>query len=72
MNAIALCKSCGLPFNRKVDKGTPKQYCSMQCRAQVKRARYLSGREKRRQERGVSPMVEAVNVMAHEQMSQVG
>lgn len=65
---IALCKACGLPFNRKVDKGTPKQYCSRMCRATVKRSRNLANREKRRQERGVSPMVEAVNTMAHEQM----
>jgi hypothetical protein len=32
--------------------------------------RNLANREKRRQERGVSPMVKAANVMEHEQMKQ--
>jgi hypothetical protein len=75
---IALCKSCGLPFDRVIDKGTPKQYCSHQCRAQVKRARYLSGREKRRQSSGqpatrsgsevVDFLIDALDGRAHEQM----
>jgi hypothetical protein len=66
---IALCKSCGIPFVQYDDgKGTPKLYCDTVCRSAAHRKRNLANREKRRQECGVSPMVEAVNTMAHEQM----